>query len=37
VVSLFQHLKDLGDLGITMEVKGGRVVTPLSAVGRVEG
>lgn len=32
VVSLFQHLKDLGDLGVTMGITGGGVVTPLSAV-----
>jgi hypothetical protein len=32
VVSLLQHLKDPSDLGVTMGVKGGGVVTPLSAV-----
>jgi hypothetical protein len=32
VVSLFQHLKDLVDLEVTIRVIGGGVVTPLSAV-----
>jgi hypothetical protein len=32
VVSLLQHVRDLFDLGVTMGVKGGGVVIPLSAV-----
>jgi hypothetical protein len=32
VVSLLQHLRDPGDLVVTMEVTSGGVVTPLSAV-----
>jgi hypothetical protein len=32
VVSLLQHLRDVGDLGVTMGVMGGGVVTPLSAI-----
>jgi hypothetical protein len=31
-VSLLQHLRDPSDLGITMGVTGGGVVTPLSMV-----
>jgi hypothetical protein len=33
MVFLLQHLRDVGDLRVTMVVKGGGVVTPLSAVG----
>jgi hypothetical protein len=32
VVSLLQHLKDLGDLEVTMAIKDGRVVMPLNVV-----
>jgi hypothetical protein len=32
VVSLLQHLKDSTDLRVTIEIKGGRVVTPLSSL-----
>jgi hypothetical protein len=32
VVSQLQHLRDPGDLGVTMEVIGGGVVTPLGVV-----
>jgi hypothetical protein len=32
VVSLFQHLKNPGDLGFVMEVTGGMIVTPLNVV-----
>jgi hypothetical protein len=32
VLSLLQHLRGLGDLGVIMEVMGGRIVTPLSVV-----
>jgi hypothetical protein len=37
VVFLLQHLRDAGDLGITMETTGGKVVILLSTIGHVEG
>jgi hypothetical protein len=32
VVTLLQHLKDLGDLGVSVGIKGDGVVTPQSAI-----
>jgi hypothetical protein len=32
VVSLLQHLRDLDDLGVSMEVTSGGMMTPLSPV-----
>jgi hypothetical protein len=32
VVSLLEHLRDPGDLEVTMGIMGGGVVTPLSAI-----
>jgi hypothetical protein len=37
MVSLLQHLRDPGDLGITVGFKDEGVMTPISMVGREEG